>query len=114
MRDSGSRSWVQRLMVHSRRVDIGLGNAELVSLADARRARTISFAQPEPRALAEKAETWRAGADSKSLRDWRSTMAAYVLPAAVGATDSVRPGSGPDPFLQRRRIHPSTTHHEST
>ena len=91
MRDSGSRSWVQRLMVHGRRVDIGLGNAELVSLADARRARTISFAQAEPRALAEKAETWRAGADSQSLRDWRSTMAAYVLPAAVGATDSVRP-----------------------
>ena len=41
-------------------------------------------------------------------------MAAYVLPAAVGATDSVKPGSGPDPFLQRCRIHPSTTHHEST
>ena len=32
------------------------------------------------RALAEKAETWRGGADSKSRRDWRSTMAAYVLP----------------------------------
>ena len=27
VRDSGSRSWVQRLMVHGRRVDIGLGNA---------------------------------------------------------------------------------------
>ena len=37
VRDSGSRSWVQRIMVHGRRVDIGLGNAELVSLADARR-----------------------------------------------------------------------------
>ena len=66
VRDSGSRSWVQRLMVHGRRVDIGLGNAELVSLADARRtaadnravartggdprrARTISFAEAEPR-----------------------------------------------------------------
>ncbi len=61
VRDSGSRSWVQRIMVHGRRVDIGLGNAELVSLADARRmaadnravartggdprkAKTISFA----------------------------------------------------------------------
>ena len=29
VRDSGSRSWVQRIMVHGRRVDIGLGNAEL-------------------------------------------------------------------------------------
>ena len=97
VRDSGSRSWVQRLMVHGRRVDIGLGSADLVSLADARRiaadnravartggdprrARTISFAEAEPRAMAEKAETWRGGTASKSLRDWRSTMAAYVLP----------------------------------
>ena len=97
VRDSGSRSWVQRIMVHGRRVDIGLGNAELVSLADARRtaadnravartggdprkARTISFAEAEPLAMAEKAETWRAGTASKSQRDWRSTMDAYVLP----------------------------------
>ena len=97
VRDSGSRSWVQRLMVHGRRIDIGLGNAELVSLAgarrvaadnravartggDPRRARTISFAEAEPRAMAEKAETWRRGTASKSQRDWRSTMAAYVLP----------------------------------
>ncbi|MCY3838104.1 MAG: integrase arm-type DNA-binding domain-containing protein, partial [Gammaproteobacteria bacterium] len=97
VRDSGSRSWVQRIMVHGRRVDIGLGNAELVSLADARRAaadnravartggdprraRTISFAEAEPRAMAEKAETWRSGTASKSQRDWRSTMDAYVLP----------------------------------
>ena len=97
VRDSGSRSWVQRIMVHGRRVDIGLGSAELDSLADARRiaadnravartggdprrARTISFAEAEPRAMAEKAETWRRGTASKSLRDWRSTMDAYVLP----------------------------------
>ena len=37
VRDGGSRTWVQRLMVHGRRVDIGLGSAELVRLADARR-----------------------------------------------------------------------------
>ena len=97
VRDSGSRSWVQRIMVHGRRIDIGLGNAELVSLADARRiaadnravartggdprrARTISFAEAEPRAMAEKAETWRGGGAAKSARDWRSTMDAYVLP----------------------------------
>ena len=30
--------------------------------------------------MAEKAETWRRGTASKSLRDWRSTMDAYVLP----------------------------------
>ena len=30
--------------------------------------------------MAEKAETWRSGTASKSQRDWRSTMDAYVLP----------------------------------
>ena len=45
---------------------------------DPRRGRTISFAEAEPRTLAEKAETWRDG--SPSLRDWRASMAAYVLP----------------------------------
>ena len=112
VRASGARSWVQRLMVHGRRVDIGLGSADLVSLADARRvaadnravartggdprrARTITFAAAEPQALAEKAETWRA--QSKSWRDWRSTMDAYVLPelgnmhvAAVATSDVKR------------------------
>ena len=95
VRARGTRSWVQRLMVHGRRVDIGLGSADLVSLAEARRiaadnravartggdprrARTITFAEAEPRALAEKAETWREG--SPSLRDWRASMTAYVLP----------------------------------
>ena len=95
VRARGTRSWVQRLMVHGRRVDIGLGSADLVTLAEARRtaadnravarsggdprrARTITFAEAEPRALAEKAETWREG--SPSLRDWRASMAAYVLP----------------------------------
>ena len=95
VRASGARSWVQRLMVHGRRVDIGLGSAGLVSLAEARgiaadnravaraggdprRARSASFAEVEPRALAEKAETWRDG--SRSLRDWNASMAAHVLP----------------------------------
>ena len=47
---------------------------------DPRRARTISFAEAEPLAMAEKAETWRRGTASKSQRGWRSTMDAYVLP----------------------------------
>ena len=37
VRDSGSRSWTHNTIVHGRRVDIGLGKAELVSLEDARR-----------------------------------------------------------------------------
>ena len=95
VRAGGARSWVQRLMVHGRRVDIGLGSADLVPLAEARRiaadnravartggdprrARTVTFAEAEPPARAEKAETWRDG--SRSLRDWNASMAAYVLP----------------------------------
>jgi len=95
VRPGGARSWVQRIMVHGRRVDMGLGSADLVSLAEARRAaadnravartggdprrmRTVTFAQAEPRAAAEKAETWRDG--SRSVRDWNASMAAYVLP----------------------------------
>ena len=34
----GSKSWVQRLTVHGRRCDIGLGGFPLVSLAEAREA----------------------------------------------------------------------------
>ena len=34
----GSKSWVQRLTVHGRRCDIGLGGFPLVSLAEARAA----------------------------------------------------------------------------
>ena len=95
VRAGGARSWVQRLMVHGRRVDIGLGSADLVTLAEARRiaadnravartggdprrARAITFAEAEPPARAEKAETWRDG--SRSLRDWNATMGSYVLP----------------------------------
>ena len=108
VRAGGARSWVQRLMVHGRRVDIGLGSADLVPLAEARRiaadnravartggdprrARTVTFAEAEPPARAEKAETWRDG--SRSLRDWNASMAAYVLPKLgrmhVGAVASV-------------------------
>lgn len=37
VRPSGSRSWMQRLVVHGKRKDRGLGSYPLVSLADARR-----------------------------------------------------------------------------
>jgi len=97
VRDGGSRTWVQRLMVHGRRVDIGLGSAELVRLADARRiaadnravartggdprrARAVTFAEAERRASTEKADIWKGGAASKTARDWRASMDAYVLP----------------------------------
>ena len=64
VRDSGSRSWVQRIMVHGRRVDIGLGNAELVSLADARRT-------ADGRALSGSATATVAGPPGLSVADAR-------------------------------------------
>ena len=36
VRPSGRKSWVQRLTVHGKRRDIGLGPFDLVSLAEAR------------------------------------------------------------------------------
>ena len=36
VQSSGARSWVQRLVIHGRRHDIGLGSAQLVPLAEAR------------------------------------------------------------------------------
>ena len=37
VRKSGTLQWIQRLMIHGRRVDLGLGSADLVKLADARK-----------------------------------------------------------------------------
>ena len=37
VRPSGARSWVQRLVINGRRRDLGLGNCELVPLAEVRR-----------------------------------------------------------------------------
>ena len=67
-------------MIHGRRLDIGLGSTDLVSFTEARsisaencavapsgrdprRQRSISFAEAEPLAFEEKAETLRGGAE---------------------------------------------------
>ena len=90
----GTRQWVQRLTIHGRRVDLGLGSAELVSLANARRtaadnravartggdprrARVPSFARAEEACFAERGETWRT---ESPARNWRLAMEKYVLP----------------------------------
>ena len=50
---SGAKSWVQRIIIHGKRRDIGLGAADLVSLADARetaaRNRAIARNGGDPR-----------------------------------------------------------------
>ena len=94
----GTRQWVQRLTIHGRRVDLGLGSAELVSLAaarrtaadnraiartdgDPRRIRVPTFAKAEEACFAEKIETWRT---KSPARNWRVAVEKYVLPKLGG------------------------------
>jgi len=94
---SGAKSWVQRIIIHGKRRDIGLGAADLVSLADARetaarnraiarnggdprRPRVPSFRDAEAEAFRQAALDWKGGAESPTARDWRARMTAYVLP----------------------------------
>ncbi len=94
----GSKSWVQRLTIHGRRCDIGLGGFPLVSLAEARAAafqnRKLARAGGDP--LAEKREarmpTFREAADKTfeanrarwrsetTAKNWQQGMAKHVLP----------------------------------
>ena len=95
---TGARQWVQRLTIHGRRVDLGLGSVAVVSLADARRvaadnravartggdprrARVPTFAQAEQACFAEKREVWRTGSPARS---WRIAMDRHVLPKLGG------------------------------
>ena len=98
VRKSGSRQWIQRLMIHGRRVDLGLGSADLVKLADARkvaadnraiartcgdprRSRVPTFEKAEKICFEEKRDTWR----SKSpVLNWRSAVDRNVLPKIGG------------------------------
>ena len=98
VRKSGSRQWIQRLTIHGRRVDLGLGSADLVKLADARkvaadnravartggdprRSRVPTFEKAEAVCFAEKRETWRSGSPA---HNWRSVMDRHVLPKIGG------------------------------
>ena len=95
---SGTRQWVQRLTIHGRRVDLGLGSAELVSLADARRVaadnramartggdprrtRVPTFLQAEQACFVERQEVWRTDSPARS---WRIAMDRHVLPKLGG------------------------------
>ena len=106
VRASGTRQWIQRLTIHGRRVDLGLGSAELVKLADARRvaadnraiartggdprrARVPTFEKAEAVCFAEKRESWRSDGPEKA---WRRAMDRYVLPK-LGAMPVDKVGS---------------------
>ena len=94
----GSKSWVQRLTIHGRRCDIGLGGFPVVALAEARdkayKNRKIAQAGGDP--LAEKRKvkipTFRDAAEKtfesnrarwrsdKTARNWEQGMNKHVLP----------------------------------
>ena len=98
VRPSGSRSWVQRIVVRGRRIDMGLGGFPTTSLAQARRAAfdnrrvarrggdprkpkaatALTFAEAEQATFREQRKRWKSG--SPTARHWRSTMDRYALP----------------------------------
>ena len=98
VRPSGSRSWVQRLVIRGRRCDIGLGGFPTTSLSEARRAaldnrrvarsggdprkpkaaKQLTFAEAEQATYREQRKRWKPG--SPTARHWRSTMDRYALP----------------------------------
>ena len=100
---SGARSWVQRLVIHGRRRDLGLGSVALVSLAEARekaranrklareggdpfaekrRAEKMpTFAEAARRVLEQKRAGWRNGRHPQS---WWTSLERYAFPR-IGA-----------------------------
>ena len=103
VQSSGTRSWVQRLVIHGRRHDIGLGSAQLVPLAEAReqalsnrkfarlggdplaekrrREAMPTFAEASRRVLEQKQAGWREGRHAQS---WWTSLERYAFPR-IGA-----------------------------
>ena len=96
---NGARFWVQRITIHGRRRELGLGSPPLVSLAEAReqatenkrlvragrdplaekrRAREVlTFADAVDRYLAAKLHEFR---NEKHRKQWRATLDTYAAP----------------------------------
>ena len=103
VQSSGARSWVQRLVIHGRRCDIGLGSAQLVPLAEAREQALSNrkfarlgrdplaekrrmeamptFAEASRRVLEQKRAGWREGRHAQS---WWASLERYAFPR-IGA-----------------------------
>lgn len=103
VRPNGGRQWVQRLTIHGKRREVGLGSPPLVTLAEAReraaenmrrvraggdplaekhqtraRARaTLTFGEAAERYLAAKLAQFR---NPKHAKQWRATLDAHALP----------------------------------
>ncbi len=96
---SGTRSWIQRLLVRGRRRELGLGSVALVPLAEARekalanrklarqggdplaekrRSQGIpTFAEAAMRVLEQKRNGWR---NPKHSREWLSSLSRFAFP----------------------------------
>ena len=98
VRKGGSKQWIQRISVHGRAVEMGLGGWPLVSLEEARDEafenrrtarrgsdplalkrdmRTPTFADALDKVIAMHKGAWR---DPKTESLWRSTMEVYAMP----------------------------------
>ena len=103
VQSSGARSWVQRLVIHGRRHDMGLGSAQLVPLSEAREKALSNrkfarlggdplaekrrmeamptFADAARRVLEQKRAGWREGRHAQS---WWTSLERYAFPR-IGA-----------------------------
>ena len=103
VQSSGARSWVQRLVIHGRRRDIGLGSVQLVPLAEAREKalanrrmareggdplaekrrldNMLTFAEAARRVLEQKRAAWRGG---RHAQNWWASLDRYAL-SRIGA-----------------------------
>ena len=99
MQPTGSRNWVQRLVIRGRRRDLGLGGFPLVSLREAREAAftnrkvarlggdpvaekrradgILTFAAAAERVWKDKNPGWR---HPRHAQDWMSSLRRHVLP----------------------------------
>ena len=98
VKPSGSKSFVQRVTIHGKRRDIGLGSVRWTTLTEARaaaqanrkiartggdpmagrRSTVPTFAEAADVVIRLHAETWKDG--GKSAAQWRSSLTAYAFP----------------------------------
>jgi integrase len=113
---NGTRFWVQRIVIHGKRREMGLGGFPLISLAEAREAalankkmaymggdpmaerrkskRSITFTEAVEQYLASKLDGFK---NEKHRKQWRSTLEVYAFPVlggmqvkAIGVADVLR------------------------
>ena len=110
VKETGAKSWVQRLTIRGRRRDLGLGPYPLITLGEARQAaydnRKLAHAGGDPREIRAKrliptfreaavaviemhSPNWR---NAKSVTSWESTLKSYAYPK-IGSmpVDAVEP-----------------------